>query len=195
MIAVTVFEPNEISIWFKNCHHDHIPFIVKGNWNIVFSVYISLGDALQCSNDSMYFRTKDHQKQCIQVRFVDRVYNLSMILMSCETFQWHCLSNFVCQVLPRLLQRKTGKKTGKTTAIERLACLGSHVCPIEGTHWNPSDHLITTVLRSLSGANERPAIMPRDASLSDNGYNILQFGCRDKSSYLKIAPAHIWSLF
>ena len=34
----TVFEPNGISIWFKNCHHDHIPFDVKGNGNIVFSV-------------------------------------------------------------------------------------------------------------------------------------------------------------
>ena len=38
MIVVTVFEPNGISIWFKNYHHDHIPFIVKGNENIVFSV-------------------------------------------------------------------------------------------------------------------------------------------------------------
>ena len=35
---VTVFEINENSIWFKNCHHDHIPFSVKGNGNIVFSV-------------------------------------------------------------------------------------------------------------------------------------------------------------
>ena len=24
----------------ENCHHDHIPFNVKGNGNIVFSVYI-----------------------------------------------------------------------------------------------------------------------------------------------------------
>ena len=39
MIAVTVFEPNGISIWFKNRHHDLIPFTVKGNGNIVFSVY------------------------------------------------------------------------------------------------------------------------------------------------------------
>ena len=36
---VTVFEPNGISIWFKNCHHDHILFTVKGNGNIVFSVH------------------------------------------------------------------------------------------------------------------------------------------------------------
>ena len=39
MIVVTVFEQNGNSIWFKNCHHDHIPFTVKGNGNIVFSVY------------------------------------------------------------------------------------------------------------------------------------------------------------
>ena len=32
------FEPNGISIWFKNSHHDHISFTVKGNGNIVFSV-------------------------------------------------------------------------------------------------------------------------------------------------------------
>ena len=38
MIVVTVFEPNGISIWFKNCPHDHIPFTEKGNVNIVFSV-------------------------------------------------------------------------------------------------------------------------------------------------------------
>ena len=38
MIAVTVFEPNGNSIWFKNRHRDHIPFTVKGNGNIVFSV-------------------------------------------------------------------------------------------------------------------------------------------------------------
>ena len=38
MIVVTVFEPNEISIWFKNCHHDHVPFTGKGNGNIDFSV-------------------------------------------------------------------------------------------------------------------------------------------------------------
>ena len=25
----------------ENCHHDHIPFNVKGNGNIVFSVYLS----------------------------------------------------------------------------------------------------------------------------------------------------------
>ena len=25
----------------ENCHHDHIPFNVKGNGNIVFSVYAS----------------------------------------------------------------------------------------------------------------------------------------------------------
>ena len=36
---MTVFEPNEISIWFKNCHNDHIPFNVKGNGNIVFSLF------------------------------------------------------------------------------------------------------------------------------------------------------------
>ena len=39
MIVVTVFEPNGNSIWLKNCHHDHIPFTVKGIGNIVFSVY------------------------------------------------------------------------------------------------------------------------------------------------------------
>ena len=39
MIAATAFESNGISIWFKNHHHDHIPFTVKGNRNIVFSVY------------------------------------------------------------------------------------------------------------------------------------------------------------
>ena len=38
MIVVTDFEPNENSIWFKNCYQDHIPFTVKGNGNIVFSV-------------------------------------------------------------------------------------------------------------------------------------------------------------
>ena len=37
---VAVFVPNGISIWFKNCHYDHIPFTVKGNGNIVFSVYV-----------------------------------------------------------------------------------------------------------------------------------------------------------
>ena len=31
MIVVSVFEPNENSIWLKNCHRDHIPFTVKGN--------------------------------------------------------------------------------------------------------------------------------------------------------------------
>ena len=39
MIVMTVFEPNGISIWFKNRHHDYIPFTVKGNGSIVFSVY------------------------------------------------------------------------------------------------------------------------------------------------------------
>ena len=39
MIVATAFEPNGISIWFKNCHHDHIPFTVKGNGNIFFSVW------------------------------------------------------------------------------------------------------------------------------------------------------------
>ena len=35
------FEPNGISLSSKskeNCQHDHIPFNVKGNGNIVFSV-------------------------------------------------------------------------------------------------------------------------------------------------------------
>ena len=39
MIVVTVFEPNGNSIWFKNCHHDHIPFTVKGNGILVFTEY------------------------------------------------------------------------------------------------------------------------------------------------------------
>ena len=43
MIVVTVFEPNGISIWFKNCQHDHILFTVKGKGNIVFSVHRILG--------------------------------------------------------------------------------------------------------------------------------------------------------
>ena len=33
------FEPNGISIWRKNRQHDYIPFTVKGNGNIVLSVY------------------------------------------------------------------------------------------------------------------------------------------------------------
>ena len=44
MIVVTIFEPNGISIWFKNCHHDHIPFTAKGNGDIVFSVYTQFSD-------------------------------------------------------------------------------------------------------------------------------------------------------
>ena len=39
MIVVTVFETNGNSIWFNNCYHDHIPFTVKGNGNIIFSVH------------------------------------------------------------------------------------------------------------------------------------------------------------
>ena len=37
------FEPNEIPFGSKslvNCHHDHIPFNVKGNGNIVYSVHL-----------------------------------------------------------------------------------------------------------------------------------------------------------
>ena len=37
------FEPNGISIWFKNCYHDYIPFTVKENGNIVFSVWTHAG--------------------------------------------------------------------------------------------------------------------------------------------------------
>ena len=37
------FGPNEIQFGSENrkenCHHDHIPFNVKGNGNIVFSVW------------------------------------------------------------------------------------------------------------------------------------------------------------
>ena len=40
MIVLTVLEPNGISIWFKNCHHHYIPFTVRGNGNIVFSVQV-----------------------------------------------------------------------------------------------------------------------------------------------------------
>ena len=45
MIVVTVFfstlnqmDFHLVQNWKENCHHDHIPFNVKGNWNIVFSV-------------------------------------------------------------------------------------------------------------------------------------------------------------
>ena len=34
------FEPNGISNPFKNCHHDHIPFTMKGNGTIVFWAYV-----------------------------------------------------------------------------------------------------------------------------------------------------------
>ena len=47
MIVVTVFLPilNQIEFHLvqnrkENCHHYHIPFNVKGNGNIVFSVYV-----------------------------------------------------------------------------------------------------------------------------------------------------------
>ena len=37
------FEPDKIPFGSENlrenCHHDHIPFNLKGNGNIVFSVY------------------------------------------------------------------------------------------------------------------------------------------------------------
>ena len=47
MIVVTVFlsifwtKWNSICVqnWKENCHHNHIPFDLKGNGNIVFSVY------------------------------------------------------------------------------------------------------------------------------------------------------------
>ena len=46
MIVVTVFlsilnwmEFHLGQNWKENCHHDHIPFNVQGNGNIVFSVY------------------------------------------------------------------------------------------------------------------------------------------------------------
>ena len=47
MIVVTVFLSILNTNWIpfgsenrkENCHHDHIPFNVKGNGNIVFSVY------------------------------------------------------------------------------------------------------------------------------------------------------------
>ena len=50
MIVVTVFLSISWTKWNsicaqnrnENCHHDHIPFNVKGNGNIVFSVYMYL---------------------------------------------------------------------------------------------------------------------------------------------------------
>ena len=65
MIVVTVFEPNWNSIWFKNCHRDHIPFIVKGNGNIVLSVYSLLKATScmkfwQCNNSTV-------EKACLSV--------------------------------------------------------------------------------------------------------------------------------
>ena len=46
MVVVTVFLPilNQIEVNLvqnrkENCHHDHIPFNVKGNGNIVFSAH------------------------------------------------------------------------------------------------------------------------------------------------------------
>ena len=54
MIEVTVFLSTLNQTEFhldqnrlKNCDHDHIPFNVKGKGNIVFSVYNTLGDAIQ----------------------------------------------------------------------------------------------------------------------------------------------------
>ena len=64
---VTVYEPNENSIYFKNCHHDHIPFNAKGNVNIVFTVCDAFSGAesnvgrnvvfLRC-----FFSGKNHKK-------------------------------------------------------------------------------------------------------------------------------------
>ena len=51
---VTVFEPNRISIWFKICHHDHIPFTAKGNGNIVFSMYVQFMMKLSKTNINIY---------------------------------------------------------------------------------------------------------------------------------------------
>ena len=57
MVVVTVFEPNGNSIWFKSCHHDHIPFNVKGNGNIVFSVYhFHNGQEYNCSREAIASR-------------------------------------------------------------------------------------------------------------------------------------------
>ena len=51
MIVVTVFlsifnqmEVHLVQNWKENCHHDHIPFYVKGNGNIVFSVLVHSGE-------------------------------------------------------------------------------------------------------------------------------------------------------
>ena len=58
MIAVTVFisilnqmEFHLVKDRMENCHHDHIPFNVKGIGDIVFSVYTTgmykIGDTVQ----------------------------------------------------------------------------------------------------------------------------------------------------
>ena len=47
-------EPNEIHLVQnrkENCHHDHIPFDVKGNGNIVFSLQLHSFDAV---NDEVF---------------------------------------------------------------------------------------------------------------------------------------------
>ena len=44
IIMVTVFKPNGNSIWFKNCHHDHIPFTVKENGNCFLSAVVRIFD-------------------------------------------------------------------------------------------------------------------------------------------------------
>ena len=56
MILVTVtlailnqMDFNLVQNQLENCHHDHIPFNVKGSGNIVFSVHQQLIAATRCS--------------------------------------------------------------------------------------------------------------------------------------------------
>ena len=77
--------------WKENCHHDHIPFTVKANGNIVFSVYLGLYH-VRCH---VRFTTSDlsrHVHRRYHVRFITPgvTSDLSRHVTSDLSRQVHC---------------------------------------------------------------------------------------------------------
>ena len=84
MIVVTVFlsilnqmEFNLVQNRKENCHHDHIPFNVKGNGILVFSVW----GTLIGSPVVVTVHHKSDQTACMETK--DKKYNLRQKVHSC----------------------------------------------------------------------------------------------------------------
>ena len=179
ILVVTVFFSilNQIEIHLaqnrkENCHHDHIPFKMKGNGNIVFSVYGTAIHGTEGLKGALNLAPRD-----VRASRTAEDNNSSWNFLKCDASRRE-----------NLQKEKKGKKIGqKNWLSERLASPGI-MGYNSGPPATPSEHQSTIAPRSLRGCPQlclhlgREALAFQTAAANISSQEFCHQTCYEKST-------------